>query len=95
VFAIGTLRQGVVASLSIRLSISFLFFFLTLPIEADETFKYCIEGYTSLCNEKALSHTQLDHLKRHRSAAMLEKCKISKLLCEKEVLIPADLEKLD
>jgi hypothetical protein len=60
---------------------------------ADSNFNNCVQGYKTLCDETALSAEQLGQLKQKRSADMLKICKISIVLCNKDVLLPADLEK--
>ncbi len=63
--------------------------------KADANFNSCMEGYQALCDETALSTEQLGRLNQKRSAAMLKTCQMSSLLCNKDVLLPADLEKID
>ena len=63
--------------------------------KADSNFNNCMEGYQALCDETALSTEQVGQLNQKRSADMLKRCQISSLLCNKDVLLPADLEKID
>jgi hypothetical protein len=60
---------------------------------ADSNFNNCVQGYKTLCDETALSAEQLGQLKQKRRADMLKICKISIVLCNKDVLLPTDLEK--
>ena len=62
---------------------------------ADNNFSNCMAGYKSLCDETVLSTEQLGKLNQTRSADMLKTCQITRMLCKKDVLLPADLEKLD
>ena len=62
---------------------------------ADDNFNNCMQGYKTLCDETALSPEQLDQFKQKRSADMLKICKMSVVLCNKDVLLPADLENLN
>jgi hypothetical protein len=64
-------------------------------VKADANFNNCMKRYQALCDETALSTEQVDQLNQKRSADMLKKCQLSSLLCNKEVLLPADLEKID
>ena len=74
-----------------------LFVALLIPelAKADENFNNCMQGYRTLCDETALSTEQLDQFKQKRSADMLKICKMSVVLCNKDVLLPADLENLN
>ena len=62
---------------------------------AEDNFNNCMQGYKTLCDETALSTEQLDQFKQKRSADMLKMCKMSVVLCDKDVLLPADLENLN
>ena len=74
-----------------------LFVALLIPelAKADDNFNNCMQGFKTLCDETALSAEQLGQLKQKRSADMLKTCKISIVLCNKDVLLPADLENLN
>jgi len=73
------------------------FFVLLAPglANADSNFNNCMQGFKTLCDETALSAEQLGQLKQKRSADMLKICKISIVLCNKDVLLPADLETIN
>jgi len=73
------------------------FFVLLAPglANADSNFNNCMQGYETFCDETALSAEQLGQLKQKRSADMLKTCKISIVLCDKDVLLPADLETIN
>ena len=74
-----------------------LFVALLIPelAKADDNLNNCMQGYKTLCDETALSTEQLDQLKQKQSADMRKICKISFVLCDKDVLLPADLENLN
>jgi hypothetical protein len=48
-----------------------------------------------LCDETALSTEQLDQFKQKRSADMLKICKMSVVLCNKDVLLPNDRQQIN
>ena len=62
---------------------------------ADDNFNNCMQGYKTLCDETALSPEQLDQFKQKRSADMLKICKMSVVLCDKDVLLPNDRQQIN
>ena len=74
-----------------------LFVALLIPelAKADDSFKNCMQGYKTLCDEIALSPEQLDQFKQKRSADMLKICKMSVVLCDKDVLLPNDRQQIN
>ena len=73
------------------------FFVLLAPglANADSNFNNCMQGYKTLCDETALSTEQLEQFKQKRSADMLKICNMSVVLCDKDVLLPTDLENIN
>lgn len=74
-----------------------LFVALLIPelAMADDNFNNCMQGYKALCDETALSTEQLDQFKQKRSADMLKICKMSVVLCDKDVLLPDDRQQIN
>ena len=74
-----------------------LFAVLLIPLsaKADVNKKTCMYNFTLLCDETLLSTEELEQQNKQRSAAMLKICRISVVLCNKDVLLPSDLEKID
>jgi len=74
-----------------------LFVALLIPelAKADDNFNNCMQGYKTLCDETALSTEQLDQFKQKRSADMLKICKMSVVLCDKDVLLPNDRQQIN
>ena len=62
---------------------------------ADDNFNNCMQGYKTLCDETALSTEQLDQFKQKRSADMLKMCKMSVVLCDKDVLLPNNRQQIN
>ena len=74
-----------------------LFVALLIPelAKADDNFNNCMQGYKTFCDETALSPEQLDQFNQKRSADMLKICKISVVLCDKDILLPNDHQQIN